>query len=43
MTFLFFFSKTKGSTSILAKPKEPTDPLDQLLPPQLNDLVDTFV
>ena len=33
----------KGPTSIIQKPKESSDPLDQLLPPQLNDLVDNFM
>jgi len=33
----------KGSTSIIQKAKESSDPMDQLLPSQLNDLVDNFM
>jgi len=38
-----YTTSTLGPTSIIQKPKESSDPMDQLLPPQLNDLVDNFI
>ena len=40
---IFLFCLFQGSTSIIQKPKESSDPIDQLSPAQLNDLVDNFV
>jgi len=39
----YFLFTQKGSTSIIQKPKESSDPMDQLLPAKLNDLVDIFM